>query len=62
MNKLAYILIYLENFFSGNKDSVEKWLNTPNRNFKGRTPQELIDDKKINEVYNFIRAVKGGKF
>lgn len=62
MNKLAYILTYLEKFFAGNKDSVEKWLNTPNRNFKGRTPQELIDDKKINDVYTFIRAVEGGKF
>lgn len=60
MSKELYIKAYLQRFFAGDESKVTKWMNSPNRNFGNAVPQELINNGRVDKVYNFIKAVEEG--
>jgi Protein of unknown function (DUF2384) len=36
----------------------DEWLNTPNSNFGGRTPNDLVRDGQAESVRNLLRSLK----
>jgi hypothetical protein len=41
-------------------DAIPTWLETPNRAFDGRTPQELIESGEVDRLWEMIRYLEYG--
>ena len=52
----------LENLLAGFFADPQLWLDTPNHNFGGRKPGDLVGTDEERKVYNLLRAVDLGMF
>ena len=57
---LAAALEFVAETFEGNKEKTIFWLNTPNPNFGGTTPKNLIIRGRYHKLLKFILAAKQG--
>ena len=55
---LAELIIELHIFFDSDMDKVEQWLNFENLNFGGTSPMALIENGRINKVYQFVMTAR----
>jgi hypothetical protein len=46
--------------FNGDSDKIKFWFKTPNPNFGGSSPQQLIVNGRSQYVFKFILASKSG--
>ena len=60
MAELATALEYVAETFDGDKTKTLFWLNTPNPNFGGSTPKNLILRGRYHKLLKFILASKQG--
>jgi hypothetical protein len=56
--ELAYALEYVAETFEGDLEKTKFWLNTPNPNFGGSTPKNLILRGRFHKLLKFIIAAK----
>lgn len=60
ITELATALEYVAETFDGDKNKTLFWLNTPNPNFGGSTPKNLILRGRYHKLLKFIMAAKQG--
>lgn len=60
LKELAGIIEYLFELFDGDKNKAKFWLNTPNLNFGGTSPRNLILKGRFNKVLKFVVSAKQG--
>lgn len=60
LKELAAALEFVADTFEGDVTKTRFWLNTPNPNFGGATPKNLILRGRYNKVLKFILAAKQG--
>lgn len=41
--------------------AVEQWLSEPNETLQGKTPNQLIQEGKINELYRMLDDLESGQ-
>ena len=60
LKELAAALEFVADTFEGDINKTRFWLNTPNPNFGGATPKNLIVRGRYNKLLKFILAAKQG--
>jgi uncharacterized protein (DUF2384 family) len=60
LKELAAALEFVADTFDGDVTKTRFWLNTPNPNFGGATPKNLILRGRYNKLLKFILAAKQG--
>lgn len=60
VTELATALEFVAETFDGDKSKTLFWLNTPNPNFGGSTPKNLILRGRFHKLLKFILASKQG--
>jgi uncharacterized protein (DUF2384 family) len=58
--ELAGALEFVAEAFKGDVKKTQFWLNTPNPNFGGASPKQLILNGRYNQVLKFILASREG--
>jgi hypothetical protein len=56
IGQLAYALTFVAETFDGDDTKTKFWMNTPNRNFGGASPRDLILRGRYNKVLSFIMS------
>jgi uncharacterized protein (DUF2384 family) len=59
VKELAGTLEFVADIFSGNKDKALFWINTPNPNFGGISPKDMILRGRERKVHSFVMAAIG---
>ena len=54
LSQLAGALEFVAQIFKGNRDKTKFWIKTPNLNFGGASPKELILRGRYKKVLQFI--------
>ncbi len=60
LKELAAALEFVADTFNGDIEKTRFWLNTPNPNFGGATPKNLILRGRYSKLLKFILAAKQG--
>jgi uncharacterized protein (DUF2384 family) len=60
LKELAAALEFVADTFNGDINKTRFWINTPNPNFGGATPKNLIIRGRFNKLLKFIIAAKQG--
>ena len=60
VTELAAAIEFVGETFEGDKEKTVFWLNTPNPNFGGSSPKQLIVAGRYNKLLKFIIAAKQG--
>ena len=58
ISKLAGALEFVAEVFDGNLEKTKFWIKTPNPNFGGASPRELIIRGRYHKVLQFILAAR----
>ena len=54
--RVKYIEDQVRHFFKLDKEKFDLWMNTPNHNLGGTSPQELIDKGREEKLYLFVKS------
>ena len=60
LKELAGAIEFVAETFDGDVNKAKRWINSPNLNFGGSSPKNLILKGRINKVTKFIYAAKNG--
>jgi hypothetical protein len=53
--KFPPIAQILDAHFRRDRDAIVQWIHTPNLAFKGRTPNEMLEDRQVMTVLRFCQ-------
>lgn len=60
LKELAGAIEFVAETFEGDINQAKSWINSPNLNFGGSSPKNLILKGRVNKVTRFIYSAKAG--
>jgi len=59
LRKLAYLMVLLKEML-GSREEISIWLNSPNPDYEGLTPLEIITQGKIDSLTRYLEDIQKG--